>query len=100
MAQWREACDENAFQKSYKFVHRRKEVAIFRLPDGFHATDNSCSHEYSELSLGMVVDGDVYCPMHGSRFDIRTGAVKDLPAVRPIQTYPVKVEDGIIYVKI
>ena len=100
MAKWREVVAEDGFKKTYKFVHRRKEIALFRLEDGIYATDNACSHEYSELSKAMIVGSDVYCPKHGSRFDIRTGAVKDPPAVSPVKTYPVKIEDGIVYVKV
>ncbi|MFP4510322.1 MAG: non-heme iron oxygenase ferredoxin subunit [Spirochaetaceae bacterium] len=99
MAKWHKAVAEDGFKKTFRFTHRRKEVAIFRLDDGIYATDNSCSHEYSPLCDGMVVDGDVYCPKHGSRFDIRTGAVKDFPATRPVKTYEVKVEDGFVWVK-
>ncbi len=98
MAQWREVCRDDAFNKTYKFVHRRKEIALYKLSDGVFATENSCSHEYSELSEGMIVGEDVYCPKHGSRFDIRSGAVRDLPATRPVKTYEVKIEDGVIYV--
>lgn len=95
---WTEVVAEDGFRSAYKFAYRRKSIALFRLEDGIYATDNVCSHEYSELSEGMVVNGDVYCPKHGSRFDIRTGAVKDLPATRPVKTYPVKVENGVVYV--
>ncbi|MCG8480330.1 MAG: non-heme iron oxygenase ferredoxin subunit [Spirochaetales bacterium] len=100
MAQWREVCREDAFQKTYKYVHRRKEIALYKLEDGIYATENSCSHEYSELSEGIIMGSDVYCPKHGSRFDIRSGAVKDLPATRPVKTFEVKVEDGVVYVKV
>ncbi len=97
---WIRVVELDGFQKTYKHVHRRKEVALFKLDDGVYALDNSCSHEYSPLCEGMIVDGDVYCPKHGSRFDVRTGAVKDYPATRPVASYPVKVEDGVVYVKI
>lgn len=100
MAKWREVVREEDFRRQYKFVHRRKEIALFKLEDGIYATDNACSHEYSELSQGMIMGSDVYCPKHGSRFDIRTGDVKDPPALKPVKTYEVKVEDGIVYVKV
>lgn len=100
MAQWREVCADSEFRRSYKFIHRRKEIALFRLDDGIYALDNVCSHEYSELSEGMVIDGQVYCPKHGSRFDVRSGEVRDLPATRPVKTYEVKVEDGVVFVKV
>lgn len=100
MAAWQKAVALDGFQRSYKFTHRRKEVAIFKLDDGIFAIDNICSHEYSQLSEGMVVGCDVYCPKHGSRFDIKTGDVKDFPATRGVKTFPVKVEDGFVWVKV
>ena len=100
MAKWVQAVAVDGFEGSFKFVYRRKEIAIFRLEDGIYATDNSCSHEYSPLYEGMVVDGVVHCPKHGSRFDIRTGAVKDFPATRPVATYPTKIEDGFVWVQV
>ena len=101
MAKWIQAVKADEIQKAQKFVHRRKEIAIFQLDDGIYAIDNSCSHEYSPLFEGVIVGGgDVCCPKHGSRFDIRTGAVKDFPATRPVATYPVKVEDGWVWIKL
>ncbi len=97
---WVKACREDEFRTTYCFIHRRKEIALYKLEDGIYATDNSCSHEYSPLCEGIVMDGKVYCPKHGSRFDIRTGAVIDLPATHPVKTYPVKVEDGDVFVKL
>jgi nitrite reductase/ring-hydroxylating ferredoxin subunit len=46
------------------------------------------------------MDGCVYCPKHGSRFDIKTGNVKDFPATRPVKTYPVRVEGDEIWIEI
>lgn len=80
--------------------YKKKRYALFRQPDGIFALDDVCSHEYSLLSEGEIVEGEVYCPMHGSRFDIRSGAVKNFPATRPVRTYPVKVEDDDIYIQV
>ena len=101
MAKRVRVCNVCEFSRSYRFVHKRKEYALFKLEDGVYCLDNVCSHEYSELSEGMVLDGDVYCPKHGSRFDIRTGAVKDLPATRPVRSFPVTVdEQGDVYIDV
>lgn len=101
MAKWVRACSTGDFRKTYLFVHKRKEYALYKLEDGIYCTANSCSHEYSSLSEGMIVGADVYCPKHGSRFDIKTGAVKDYPATRPVKTFPVRVDDsGDVYVQI
>lgn len=99
MAKWRQAVAESEFTRTYRFTYRRKEICLYKLEDGIYATDNSCSHEYSPLNEGMIVGGDVYCPKHGSRFDIRTGAVKDFPATRPVKTFETKIEDGYVWVK-
>ncbi len=95
------ACNTGDFRASFLFKHKRKEYAVFRLEDGIYCTDNVCSHEYSPLAEGMIVGADVYCPKHGSRFDIKTGAVKDLPATRPVRTFPVRRDDnGDIYIQV
>ena len=73
-------------------------LAVFRVGDKYFALDDTCSHEYSRLSEGEVLDGEVYCPKHGSRFDLRTGEVRGLPATRPVQAYRAKEEDGKLWV--
>ena len=73
-------------------------IALFKMEDGIYALDDICSHEYSRLSEGEVWDGEVYCPKHGSRFNIKSGAVKGLPAIKSVRSYPAKVEKGEIFV--
>ncbi len=73
-------------------------MALFRTEEGIFALDDICSHEYSKLSEGDVWGGEVYCQKHGSRFNLRTGAVTGLPATKPVKTWDVKVEDGEIWV--
>ncbi|TMQ72291.1 MAG: non-heme iron oxygenase ferredoxin subunit [Candidatus Eisenbacteria bacterium] len=76
-----------------------REVAIFRLADGYHAMDDVCTHDGGPLAEG-IVEGDVIeCPRHGARFDIRTGAVRAMPATQPVPTYPVRVEGGEVQVE-
>lgn len=67
---------------------------------GFYAIGDVCTHEEYLLSNGELWGMQVECPQHGSRFDVRTGAVTGLPAVVPAQTFPVTVEDGEVYVDV
>jgi nitrite reductase/ring-hydroxylating ferredoxin subunit len=60
--------------------------------------DDVCSHEYSLLSEGEVWDGEVYCPKHGSRFDVSTGEVRSLPATSGVRRHPVRIEGDDILV--
>lgn len=59
-----------------------------------------CTHDGGPLGDGTLDGALVECPRHGARFDVRTGAVKALPAVRPVKTYAVKVEDSDILVDV
>lgn len=52
---------------------RRKEVAIFNISGQFYALDNLCPHRGGPLSEGEVENFTVVCPLHGARFDARTG---------------------------
>jgi nitrite reductase/ring-hydroxylating ferredoxin subunit len=81
-------------------IHSGHRFVVFRLDDGAYVLDDVCSHEFSLLSEGEVWDDEVYCPKHGSRFNIKTGAVRGLPATAPVRTYPVKVEQGMVYAKL
>lgn len=75
-----------------------KEICLYHLSDGIFATQNVCSHKQASLADGEVLeDRIIECPRHGARFDIRSGAVRALPAVLPIKKYTVKVENDMIY---
>src|SRR5436305_7729202 len=73
-------------------------VAIWNVNGKIYATSDVCSHEETSLSDGDLWGEVVECPLHGAQFDVRTGEALTLPAVVPIPTYPVKIEDGVIYV--
>jgi len=68
-----------------------RRIAVFNAGGVFYALDDLCSHDEASLSGGRLTDGEVECPMHGSRFDLKTGKPKCLPAVKPVRTYPVRV---------
>lgn len=69
-----------------------QRIAIYNVDGEFYATDDTCTHDEASLCEGTL-DGDVIeCPLHGARFNVRTGAVISMPAVVPLETYPLKVE--------
>lgn len=76
------------------------EVAVFRVGEEFFAIDDLCSHAEASLVEGDQYEYIIECPRHGGRFDIRTGKAKHFPAFSPVRTFPVKVEDGDLYVDI
>jgi nitrite reductase/ring-hydroxylating ferredoxin subunit len=67
-------------------------IAVFRLSDGVFATDDTCTHGAASLAEGFIEGGEVECPFHSGRFDIRTGAATYHPCTVGLRTYPVRIE--------
>jgi 3-phenylpropionate/trans-cinnamate dioxygenase ferredoxin subunit len=73
-------------------------IALAYVDGKVFAVDDMCSHEDASLSKGSLHGECVKCPLHGSRFDLNTGAALDEPAEEPVKTYPVKIEGDNILV--
>ncbi|MEX1183316.1 MAG: non-heme iron oxygenase ferredoxin subunit [Gemmatimonadota bacterium] len=74
------------------------KVCLANADGTIYAFRDNCSHRDFPLSAGTIDDGTIECTWHGARFDMATGRATRLPAIKPIRTYPVRVEDGEIYV--
>ncbi len=62
--------------------------------------NDKCSHGNASMSEGYLEDdGTVECPLHASRFCLKTGVPQCVPATDPIQTFSVVIEDGALYVE-
>lgn len=73
-----------------------KPVLLCHANGALHAISNICSHADKPLERGKIGQGWIACPAHGGRFKLATGEAINLPAVRPIAVYPVRVvEDWI-----
>lgn len=77
-----------------------RRIALCTTDHGHFAIDDVCTHDGGPLDQGELAGDIIECPRHGARFDVTTGAVKALPAVRPVRTYPTRVIDGHIEVEI
>ena len=75
-------------------------VCLARSAGEVFAIGDLCSHADVSLSEGDVEDGTVECWLHGSRFDLRTGAPTGLPATKPVATYPVTIEGDDVLVDV
>jgi nitrite reductase/ring-hydroxylating ferredoxin subunit len=96
---WQVVCPESELLRAESVrLAIRPPVAVFNLDGEFYATDDTCSHAESSLADGYIEDGAVECILHFARFCIKTGAALSAPAVDPVRTYPVKVEDGVVLV--
>ncbi len=75
-------------------------VGLFRCGPDVFALSDICSHEYAQLTDGDFdcEDLEVECPLHGSRFNVKTGEVRILPATKPVSSYQVKIEGDLVLV--
>jgi len=78
-----------------------KSLCLGHCEDGtWGAIDNVCTHDGGVLGEGELEDCQVECPRHGARFELLTGRVTALPAVFPVNAYPVRVVDGVVQVDV
>lgn len=77
-------------------------IGIYNLAGELYALEDRCSHDNGPLCEGDfdAETGVVVCPRHGARFDIRTGRALSLPAYLPVETYPVRIEQGCVLVEL
>ncbi len=75
-----------------------RPVALCNVDGDLYALEDICTHAFAYLSEGGLEGGQIKCPLHGAKFDVKTGAAKSLPAVKPVPKHEVKVENGNVYV--
>ena len=76
------------------------------------AVSNRCRPLFASLGNGRVCDGQLQCPWHAARYDVKTGAmlrgpqgafrpvagaIKATAGARKLKTYPVELRDGAIW---
>ncbi|WP_022872199.1 non-heme iron oxygenase ferredoxin subunit [Nesterenkonia alba] len=72
-----------------------EDIALVRSEDGdYFAVDDECTHAAVSLSDGFVEEDTIECPMHASAFCLRTGVPETPPAITPVKTHHVTVENG------
>ncbi|MDF3129137.1 non-heme iron oxygenase ferredoxin subunit [Kiritimatiellaeota bacterium B1221] len=100
---WTEIASVSEFEatdRKYCEISDEIQIGLFKHEaDGkFYAVEIWCSHQRISLMNGDLEDHELMCPLHGACFDIRDGKHLSLPAVKPIKSYPVKVEGDKIFV--
>jgi 3-phenylpropionate/trans-cinnamate dioxygenase ferredoxin subunit len=86
-----------------RLVHAGQiSVGVYNVGGRLCAIEDRCSHDDGPLVEGdwEPARGVVECPRHGATFDICTGRALTLPAYLPVDTFPVRVEDGVVKVDV
>jgi nitrite reductase/ring-hydroxylating ferredoxin subunit len=90
--------DEVAPGEVRQYLVEDRPVALCNVGGEFHAFEDICTHQYTHLSEGEFSGSEITCPLHGAKFDVKSGAAKSLPAVKPVPKHEVKVDNGYVYV--
>lgn len=75
-------------------------IAIFNIGGAYYAIDNACPHRGGPLAEGVLAGDEVICPWHGSRFNVKSGAVLIPPAPQGVKSFPVRVTGNDVEVEI
>ena len=77
-----------------------EHIMIARISDDdVVALEDLCTHDGGEISCGCIVDVAIECPRHGAKFCLKTGDVLAPPAYEGLHRFPVKLEDGVVWVR-
>ena len=82
------------------FLRDGRAIAVGRVDGEIYAVGAVCTHAEFLFESGSLEEGEIVCPAHGARFDMKSGNARRLPAVKALPTYPVRVESGRIFVGI
>jgi len=74
-------------------------VCLVRHNGEISALSDICTHQHFSMSLGdLLDDGTLQCAWHGTRYDCKTGEVKQVPATSPLPVFEVRLEGDTILV--
>ena len=76
------------------------DIALYNIDGQLYATHNVCTHAHALLSDGFLEGDVIECPLHGGRFEVKTGKGLGAPITCDLKTFPVRVEGNAIQVKL
>ena len=95
------AAADDIAEKSFScFNIDGQAIVVCRFRDEYFAIENKCSHALSSFDQGRMRGYRMMCPLHGATFDIRDGSATGAPATRPINSYDLRIVDGMIEVNV
>jgi len=94
-ATYKKLCNLNDLEenKAFEVEVDGKSILVTKMNGEFYAIENNCTHENLTMTHGQIHNGEIQCPRHGARFDIKTGKATQLPGVMELKTFKVKVEN-------
>ena len=89
-----------------KFIIKDFDLAVFNVEGNFYAIDRKCTHMKGNLAKGLVEGTAVRCPLHGAKFNLKTGELLDQPGTiagwfkkaKNTTVYKMKVKNDELYI--
>jgi nitrite reductase/ring-hydroxylating ferredoxin subunit len=71
-----------------------RSIGLIQLNDSFYAFSSTCPHRGASLIEGSINGiGEIICPLHHYRFDIKTGQVKS-GSCGDLEVFPCELLEG------
>ena len=77
-----------------------ERICLANVDGEVYALADNCTHQEFPLSAGILEEDQLECGWHGARFDVTDGRALCLPAMRPVKTYEVRLDDGAVWVAV
>lgn len=71
-------------------------IVVYNIDGEFYAIADLCTHSECALGDGELAGYEVICPCHGARFDVRSGKVISLPAIKDVANYPIRIVNDML----
>lgn len=81
-------------------VNGEPVLAVFNVDGEFCVTSNLCTHEVALLSEGDLDGDEIECPVHGGRFNVKSGEATWFPCEESICVYKVSIKGGSVYAEV
>ena len=78
----------------------RRQFAVYDAPGGIFVSLALCTHGGADLCDGYFDGHVIECPLHQGYFDVRSGKALGAPATKPLRTFDVRIENGLVQILI
>ena len=73
------------------------EIALCNVAGELYAVDDVCTHAYASLSDGLLCGAEIECPLHGGRFDVKSGRALGGIVSEDLRRFALKVEGDDVF---
>jgi|TARA_B100001750_G_scaffold227735_1_gene221625 nitrite reductase/ring-hydroxylating ferredoxin subunit len=100
--QFKKVCKSSEIQNGEikNILVEDKNVLLANINNIIFATSGQCTHEKVNLENGFLIGEDITCPLHLSKFNLKTGKALNPPATQELAIYNVKIQNEEIYIEI